>query len=74
MVRSGRTNIPTLVFAGRKGWLVRDFIDQLEACNCLDGRIVLLHDVTDAELDLLYRKCMLTMFPELAEGLGTTGR
>jgi glycosyltransferase involved in cell wall biosynthesis len=70
MVRSGRTNIPTLVFAGRKGWLVQDFMNQLKACNYLDGRIVLLHDVTDAELDLLYRKCMLTMFPSFAEGWG----
>jgi glycosyltransferase involved in cell wall biosynthesis len=70
MVRSGRANIPTLVFVGRKGWMVQDFMDQLIACNYLGGRIVLVHDVTDAELDLLYRKCMFTMFPSLAEGWG----
>jgi glycosyltransferase involved in cell wall biosynthesis len=29
-----------------------------------------LHDVTDAELDLLYRKCMFTTFPSFAEGWG----
>ena len=29
-----------------------------------------LHDVTDVELDLLYRKCLLTMFPSFAEGWG----
>jgi glycosyltransferase involved in cell wall biosynthesis len=27
-------------------------------------------DVTDVELDLLYRKCLLTMFPSFAEGWG----
>jgi glycosyltransferase involved in cell wall biosynthesis len=70
MVRSGRPNIPTLVFAGRKGWLVQDFMNQLKACNYLEGRIVLVHGATDAELDLLYRKCMFTMFPSLAEGWG----
>jgi glycosyltransferase involved in cell wall biosynthesis len=70
MVQSGRTKIPTLVFAGRKGWLVQDFIDQLKACNFLDGKIVVLHDLTDAELNLLYRKCILTMFPSFAEGWG----
>jgi glycosyltransferase involved in cell wall biosynthesis len=70
MVRSGRANVPTLVFAGRKGWMVQDFMDQLKACNYLEGRIVLVHDATDAELDLLYRKCMFTMFPSFAEGWG----
>jgi glycosyltransferase involved in cell wall biosynthesis len=70
MVQSGRAKVPTLVFAGRRGWLVQDFLDQLTASNYLDGKIVLLHDLTDAELDLLYRKCILTMFPSLAEGWG----
>ena len=34
------------------------------------ARIVVVHDVTDVELDLLYRKCMLTMFPSFVEGWG----
>jgi glycosyltransferase involved in cell wall biosynthesis len=70
MVQSGRVNIPTLVFAGGRGWLVRDFIEQLKACNYLGGRIVVLHNVTDAELDQLYQNCLLTMFPSFAEGWG----
>ncbi len=70
MVQSGRANIPTLVFAGRNGWLVRDFIEQLKACDYLDGRIALLHDVTDPELDVLYRRCLLTMSPSFDEGWG----
>ena len=70
MVQSGRQNVPTLVFAGRNGWLVKDFIDQLEGCNNLRGRIVLLHNLSDAELDVLYRNCLLTMFPSFVEGWG----
>jgi glycosyltransferase involved in cell wall biosynthesis len=70
MVQSGRANIPTLVFAGRKGWLLHDFLEQLKACNYLDGRIVLLHNVTDKELDELYRRCLLTIFPSYDEGWG----
>jgi glycosyltransferase involved in cell wall biosynthesis len=70
LLQSGRSNIPHLVFTGRKGWLVRDFLDQLKACNYLGGRILVVHNVTDVELDLLYRKCMLTMFPSFAEGWG----
>ena len=70
MVQSGRQNVPTLVFAGRNGWLVKDFIDQLEGCNNLGGRIVLLHNLSDAELDVLYRNCLLTIFPSFVEGWG----
>ncbi len=70
MIRSGRTAIPRLVFVGRSGWLVQDLMEQLEACNYLDGKIVILHDVTDVELALLYRRCLLTMFPSWAEGWG----
>ena len=70
MAQSDRANIPKLVFAGRKGWLVRDFFEQLEISNYLGGRIVILNNVTDAELDQLYRRCLLTMFPSFAEGWG----
>ncbi len=70
IIRSGRTAMPRLVFVGRSGWLVQDLMEQLEACNYLDGKIVVLHDVTDVELALLYRKCLLTMFPSWGEGWG----
>ena len=70
MVQAGRPDIPTLVFAGRSGWLVRDFLDQLAACDYLGGRIAIVHTATDVELDLLYRHCLLTMFPSFAEGWG----
>lgn len=70
LVASGRADVPTLVFAGRRGWLVRDFLDQLASCDYLDGRIVIVEDATDADLDALYRHCLLTMFPSFAEGWG----
>ncbi len=70
MVRSGRSSIPYLVFAGRRGWLVQDFMQQLKGCDYLAGRIVVVTDATDAELNLLYRNCMLTVFPSFVEGWG----
>ncbi len=70
MVKSGRVDIPYLVFAGRMGWFVQDFIDQIRACDYLGGRIIIVHNVTDGELDLLYQKCILTMFPSFIEGWG----
>lgn len=70
LIRSGRSEVPFLVLVGRKGWLVKDFTEQLQACNYLDGRIVVLHGANDVELQLLYRNCLLTMFPSFAEGWG----
>ncbi|MDQ0395741.1 glycosyltransferase 61 family protein [Labrys monachus] len=70
MADAGRPSIPTLVLARRKGWLVDDILRQIEACSHLDGRIVLLHDLSDRALDLLYRHCLLTIFPSFDEGWG----
>jgi glycosyltransferase involved in cell wall biosynthesis len=70
MLASGRPDIPRLVFVGRMGWLVQDFLNQLKASKYLDGRIVVLNNATDVELELLYRNCILTMFPSFVEGWG----
>ena len=70
MVRSGRPEVPRLVFVGRRGWMVEDFMRQLKGCNYLGGRIVVLRATTDVELDLLYRNCLLTAFPSFLEGWG----
>jgi glycosyltransferase involved in cell wall biosynthesis len=70
MIQAGRQNIPKLVLVGRIGWLVQDFLYQIWACDHLGGRIVPLRGATDAELALLYRQCILTMFPSYVEGWG----
>ena len=62
--------VPTLVFAGRVGWLVADLMQQLDNTGWLDGRIVLVEDPTDADLAALYRGCLFTLFPSLYEGWG----
>jgi glycosyltransferase involved in cell wall biosynthesis len=62
--------VPTLVFAGRVGWLVADLLQQLDNTNWLDGKIRLVRDPTDAELVALYRGCQFTLFPSLFEGWG----
>jgi len=65
-----RERVPTLVFAGRVGWLVADLMQQLENAEWLGGKIRLLSDPTDAELSALYRGCQFTLFPSLFEGWG----
>ncbi len=64
------TQIPTLVFAGRVGWLVQDLMQQLENTDWLDGKILLIESPSDGELAALYKDCMFTIFPSLYEGWG----
>ena len=62
--------VPTLVFAGKPGWLVADLLAQLDAMHWLDGRIRLLRDPSDAELRALYEGCLFTFIPSWFEGWG----
>jgi glycosyltransferase involved in cell wall biosynthesis len=63
-------SVPTLVFAGKVGWLTADLMQQLENCDWLDGRIRFVASPSDAELARLYRGCLFTVFPSLYEGWG----
>ena len=65
-----RGQVPTLVFAGGVGWLVADFMQQLENAKWLDGWVRLVKHPTDAELAALYEGCQFTLFPSLFEGWG----
>ncbi len=63
-------SVPTLVFAGRVGWLVDDLMRQIANTNNLDGKLVLVENPTDAELLALYEGCRFTLFPSFFEGWG----
>jgi glycosyltransferase involved in cell wall biosynthesis len=63
-------SIPTLVFAGRVGWLVQDLMQQLKNTDWLNGKIVLIDSPSDAELETLYADCMFTLYPSFYEGWG----
>ena len=65
-----RTAVPTLVFAGRVGWLVDDFMRQLENSGWLGGKIVFIEDPSDETLAHLYKGCLFTLFPSHYEGWG----
>ncbi len=65
-----REKVPTLVFAGRVGWLVADLMQQLENANWLDGKILLIEEPGDGELAALYEDCLFTLYPSLYEGWG----
>jgi hypothetical protein len=61
---------PNLVFVGRRGWLVEDLFQQLEQTHYLNGKIIVLSDINDDDLNTLYRESSFTVFPSLYEGWG----
>jgi len=68
--RHGANVVPNLIFAGKIGWLVDDLLADLEASDYLNGKIILLRSLSDAELQQAYRTCLFTVFPSLCEGWG----
>ena len=70
LVESGKTDLPRLVFVGRKGLGVDDFLSDLRLDPRIQGLILQIDRVTDAELDFLYRNTLFTVFPSLYEGWG----
>jgi glycosyltransferase involved in cell wall biosynthesis len=62
--------VPTLVFAGRIGWLVDDLMRQIANTAYLHGKLVVIENPTDAELATLYRGCLFTLLPSFHEGWG----
>jgi glycosyltransferase involved in cell wall biosynthesis len=65
-----RDSVPTLVFAGRIGWLVQDLMQQIANTDNLGGKLMLVEDPTDAELVNLYRNCSFTLCASFYEGRG----
>jgi glycosyltransferase involved in cell wall biosynthesis len=63
-------SVPTLVFAGRVGWLVEDLMRQIANTDNLNGRLLLIENPTDSELAALYHGCLFTVFPSFHEGWG----
>lgn len=68
--RFGADKVPRLVCAGRDGWMSEDIYHRLSADPDLLGSVVILHHLSDAELSLLYRSSLFTLYPSLYEGWG----
>ena len=70
LLRSGRSNLPKLVFVGKWGWEVDHLQDLLERTQYLDGMVRILNNVSDTALASLYRNSLFTIYPSFAEGWG----
>ena len=68
--RHGPDAVPRLVFVGREGPLVGDWLAMLRASRFLDGHVIWRQDTSDADLTALYAGCDFTLFPSLYEGWG----
>lgn len=70
LMRSGRTDLPKLVFVGKWGWEIDHLQDLLHRTNHLDGMVRVLNGVSDSMLASLYRNSRFTIYPSFAEGWG----
>lgn len=59
-----------LVFVGMPGWLSTDLRDAIAADRSLKGSIRILSNLSDAEIDALYVRCLVNLFPSFSEGYG----
>jgi glycosyltransferase involved in cell wall biosynthesis len=62
--------VPTLVFAGRTGWMVGELMQQIQNAGNLGGKLVHVEAPDDATLAALYQGARFTLFPSLYEGWG----
>ena len=62
--------VPTLVFAGRIGWLVADLMQQIANTDNLGGKLVIVESPCDTDLASLYHGCLFTLLPSFFEGWG----
>jgi len=59
-----------LVFVGRRGWAVEDFVRELSLNPATRDTIVVLNSVDDAQLNLIYQNSAFVVFPSHYEGFG----
>ena len=65
------SHMPSLVFAGQRGWNARDTFTQMSHDAAMRGRTIhFVEAPTDEELVTLYRNCAFTIFPSHYEGWG----
>ncbi|AMO56831.1 glycosyltransferase family 4 protein [Endozoicomonas montiporae] len=62
--------LPKLVFVGMPGWGVNDLLNDIDLDPCIQGLIIQLNSVSDAELLTLYENAVFCVYPSFYEGWG----
>ncbi len=65
-----KIDLPPIVIAGKKGWLVDNLLYLVENDPTISQKIIFLHDATDREIAWLFKNCMFTLYPSFYEGWG----
>lgn len=65
-----RDEVPILVFVGKWGWAFETVKNHIDHNPELEGKVMVLSDITDSELVWLYRHSVLGVFPSFTEGWG----
>lgn len=68
--RHGAEATPDLVCVGKRGWLAEPALALHANSPLLQEKVQLLHDVSDAGLEALYRACLFTVQASHYEGWG----
>lgn len=71
LYRELKENTPTLLLVGMfVGYGNKHILQTLRNNNFLNGKIKIFSDLSDQELDYLYKNCYFTVFPSFYEGWG----
>ncbi len=70
LLEKGRKNLPKLVFVGSKGSGVTNFLSDLGKDPRVKDKIIIFSEVSDKELEILYKNSLFTVFPSYYEGWG----
>ncbi|MBC7285050.1 glycosyltransferase [Hoeflea sp.] len=68
--RHGPGAVPQLLLVGRMGWMVEDLVRELGELDVDKVPVRHLQGIGDDDLNVLYRNCVFTLYPSLAEGWG----
>jgi glycosyltransferase involved in cell wall biosynthesis len=66
----GGHSVPTLVLAGKLGWHCEAVVEFLQRTDNLDGKVRVFHEVSDIDLQALYRHAQFTVYNSHYEGWG----
>lgn len=65
-----RRDVPALVLVGQVGWLFEDTLARIQQLQARGLPIILRHDVTDADLPVVYALAKALVLPAFYEGFG----
>jgi glycosyltransferase involved in cell wall biosynthesis len=70
LAEEGGARVPVLVFAGKMGWHSEHVVDFIRKTDYLDGKLKVLNDASDADLEALYQNAAFTIYNSHYEGWG----